>query len=642
MLDLINDEKYFVSAVQLLEGQIKFNSKSKLYLLNFDFFFQKYNRNIFKKDKNIFSFYEKKIKGNEFYSLENDFFIYKYVVPKWLFGLRDYTFFSYESYLLYYAVGLYIHEISQVILSYKQELINSLRVSGLFYSTYSWTKIAYNNDKICVWFNVFKYHNHYNNFYKEIKRASRYGWKNKIIIKLDIQNFFGEIKIEILLDFLKWNINNQILLWFNDSMKDEILDFFQYLWFGEWIPQSDDNIISNHLSDLYLLKSDFKIIDFLKENNITFSFLRYVDDTYIIFEEDWWKYSKNPVLLLQKLWDIIYKEVKLKLNTWKNAIYRVYSDSEWESFIKNIKNISQVSYVVDEDDDWLVDDKINDVFSIIWELKNMWKQEENGVLNYSNININKLNNVFSKEKEWENILNNILKNYTDDLKSSFKWFNFHYINLSHKALLAIIKGTKGWANGIGIIYEDFIKFINRININTIYDIFIILEFLVNDKNIFNKKELSIINMEYSFLKHFHLKKRSVSANKWWNYQRLGLNSEVIEQIKYRLICEKNHDYSKAFSHLLNEFHNIIYFLDKNSRSSADKKIRALKKYDQKDVKSYLFWLWCIDNSVIIEIGNFFDRRNKNNISHWSWVSLDSEEYFKYRKIIFSLYKRILP
>lgn len=47
MKNLINDEKYIIDAYELLEGQIKeYNNKSKLYLLNFDFFSRKYKRKL--------------------------------------------------------------------------------------------------------------------------------------------------------------------------------------------------------------------------------------------------------------------------------------------------------------------------------------------------------------------------------------------------------------------------------------------------------------------------------------------------------------------------------------------------------------------------------------------------------------------
>jgi hypothetical protein len=82
MIDLINDKKYFESAVELLEEQIKSNNDNKLYLLNFDFFHRKYNRTLFSSEKNIKKYYDTKIKDNVFYSLEENYYIYKYSIPK--------------------------------------------------------------------------------------------------------------------------------------------------------------------------------------------------------------------------------------------------------------------------------------------------------------------------------------------------------------------------------------------------------------------------------------------------------------------------------------------------------------------------------------------------------------------------------
>jgi hypothetical protein len=382
------------------------------------------------------------------------------------------------------------------------------------------------------------------------------------------------------------------------------------------------------------LKSDFKIIDFLKKKKINFSFLRYIDDTYLIFDEDnLWEYKNNPFLLLQKFWNIIYNEVNIRLNNNKNSIYYINSNENWDIFIKNIKNISNISHVIEEDDDWTIDEKIKNVFKVINNIKQSWIKSDNIEISYENRDLNKLNSIFSKDKEWNNILNNILKNNKIELLSSFEDFNFYYITFINKALLALIIWTKDWDDWIDAIFKDFISFIKKINIETIYDIFIFLEFLVNDKKIFNIHKKNIIETEYEFLNKFYNNKNVINNKLIWTYININLEPYIIEQIKYRIICEINKEYSKAFSHLLNEFHNIIFNLDKITK-------KHIKKYDQNDVKSFLMKLWTIDNSLIINIWDFFDRRNKNNISHWNWVSLNYEEYIKYREIVFDLYRKL--
>lgn len=632
MLSLINDEKYIINANYLLKEQIEHYNKNKLYLLNFDFFNKLYDRKFLLSDENVKIYYNAKIKNNLFYSLRKDYFIYKYNIPKWLFWLRKYTFFSYELYLLYYSLWLYINDLAKVKIEYKNLLIENLKLNKSYYKTYSWTTINYNKWKITTWYDVYKYNNHYNEFYKNIKKYSKFEWKNKIIIKLDLQNFFDDIDIKILLDFLDWNINNKIDLWFNSSKKDEIIDFFNFIWFRKWIPQSDDNIISSYLSDLYLLKSDFKIIDFLKNNNIKFSFLRYVDDTYLIFnEDDLWKYKEKPFLLLQKFWNIIYKETEIRLNNNKNSIFFIKSIENWEKFLKNVKNISQVSHITEEDDDWNIKEKVLSVFTIINNLKNIWDKNDKIELNYINNDINKLNSIFTKDKEWINILNIILNNYKEELIDSFNNFDFHYVNFINKPLLALIKWTEDWKDWIENIYLNFIAFIKKIQIETIYDIYIFLEFLLNDKEIFELHKSKILKMEYHFLNEFNKENNIINIDNDWIYSNIELKENIIEQIKYRIICEISEEYSKAFNHLLNEFQNIIFNLDNKINIK-------IEFYNQKNVKSFLINLWTIDNNLIINVWNFFDRRNKNNISHWNWISLNKEEYMQYQKIIFSLYK----
>jgi len=638
---LINNEKYFLDAVFLLEKQIEFNYKSPLYIIHFDFFQRKYDRDSFKNENIIKKYFNTKIKNNIFYSISDDFYLYNYPVPKGIFWVRNYTFFSYELYLVYYSLWVYFFHLSSKLIEYKNLLTKSLNENNSFYLTYSGTKIWYIWDKINTNKPVFKYHEHYNDFYKNIKKYSNCKIKNKIIIKLDLQNFFDDIDLEIFLNFLDWNINNREDLEFNDNMKKEILDFFNFIWFKKWIPQSDENIISSYISDLFLLKSDFKIIDFLKSEKINFSFFRYVDDMFFIFDEDnLWIYKEQPFLLLQKFSDIIYNEVNIRLNKDKNSIFYLNDEEKWRSFLKEMKNISQISHVIENDDEWKIEHKVKDIFDTIKNIKKLpnknrwtwflWTLEWSYKLNYTNWDLNKLNNIFSKDKEWVNLLNIILKNNSKDFVKKFKWFNFNYINYIYKPLLALIETSKDYKKTFNI-YKKFIKFIYKKNLNSLFDIFLLSKYIIKYKFLFEKNEQKILNSKYSFLSLFYNKPVKITTNISWYYKNINLNINITEQIKYRIIYENSKDYSRAFSHLLNEFHSIIFDLDKSKK---------IKDYKQDDVKKYLLWLWNISSNEIIEIWNFFDRRNKNNISHSNWFSITEDEYFKYKELVLNIYKKI--
>jgi hypothetical protein len=642
MWNLINNKKYFIDAIRLLDKQIDYNNKNPLFLINFDFFHDKYNRKLFHNKNNIEKYYNNKINNNIFYSLENDFYIYHYPIPKWFFWIRNYTFFSYELYIVYYAIWIYIYNISKKSIEYKNQLSEDLEKNNSFYKTYSWTKINYNWDKVVVWKTVFKYHKHYNDFYRNIKKYSNPDTENKIIIKLDLQNFFDDINIEILLNFLDWNIINNKEHWYNNDMKKEIIDFFHFIWFKKWIPQSDDNLISQYLSDLFLLKSDFKIIDFLKLEWIKFSFIRYVDDTFFIFNEsDLWKYKEQPFLLLQKFSNIIYDEVGIRLNNTKNSFFYINHIEKWKYFLKKLKNISQVSHVIEDNDDWDIDDKIKNIFDTICKIKILpdkdrtkskrfmlyweWSHE----LVYKNQDINKLNNIFSKDKEWNNILKKILKTNNKKVIRSFKWFNFNYINFIYKPLIALIEWTKNYKN-TNKIYKKFIKFMYRKKLNSFYDTFLLSKYIIKYYSLFKKNENEILKSKYSFLHLFYNDIKVLTSSINWFYKGFDLTLDITEQIKYRIIFETSKDYSRAFNHLLNEFHNIIYHLDKKCKIK-------MKKYDQNNVKNYLLLIWYVESTYIIEVWNFFDRRNKNNISHWNWISIEKEEYIKYKKLVLDIY-----
>lgn len=108
---------YFISydtwleAKRLLDFQINNKKTSKHYnTLNFFYF-----ASLADKTKKLMSkcYYQDKINNNLFYALENEFFYYKYTLPKEGIGLRRFFFFSYPMAVLYYSIGIYLLKVTQ-------------------------------------------------------------------------------------------------------------------------------------------------------------------------------------------------------------------------------------------------------------------------------------------------------------------------------------------------------------------------------------------------------------------------------------------------------------------------------------------------------------------------------------------------
>ena len=115
------------------------------------------------------------------------------------------------------------------------------------------------------------------------------------------------------------------------------------------------------------------------------------------------------------------------------------------------------------------------------------------------------------------------------------------------------------------------------------------------------------------------------------------NDSLMQQLKMMVLAQEEGKYNLAFNHMLNVFHMLCFISDNNK--ATDK----LKNYDQNDIVDYL----TTKSASIDEINfvmSFFDRRNKNNISHpgeelmENWV-VNETEYYSYYQQLYKLIER---
>ena len=111
----------------------------------------------------------------------------------------------------------------------------------------------------------------------------------------------------------------------------------------------------------------------------------------------------------------------------------------------------------------------------------------------------------------------------------------------------------------------------------------------------------------------------------------------MQQIKKLILSEKLKDFTLSFNHLLNTFHILCFVND-------DRNIPQ-KRYDSKSVIEFL------KNKLSIKelhfVITFFDRRNKNPISHAgmqkmeNWI-ISKTEYERYKQKTISIIKILFP
>ncbi len=163
---------------------------------------------------------------------------------------------------LMYAFGLYFLRVSQ-------QLIFDLRTSKIksFYG--GDLKFNESTKKLVLNKNTTLYYSHYHNFKKELIKETKKS-ENKVFIRLDIQNYFDNISISQLLELIERDVKSSDLKIYNfdTSTKEQIEFFYRFLSNGmDNIPQSDNNIISNFISHLYLSFGDLIVEDAINELN---------------------------------------------------------------------------------------------------------------------------------------------------------------------------------------------------------------------------------------------------------------------------------------------------------------------------------------------------------------------------------------
>lgn len=351
---------FWNQAIKMLDCQLKgkskaWNKKNKKVLLPLNFkYFDKISaeyEGIINKEK----YFKERIANNFFYGLDKEFFIYEYQKSKSSFGLRNYYFFSYPLILVHYCIGIYLLKLSQKFMDEICKLNNDNQ--KCYEKSYYGGKLRFDFKNNSLLFNNayerFYYLQHYKEFKMDIKKEMN-DTSNKVVIKMDIANYYDNIDIRWLLYYLdeciddetKWDLN------FDEYTKDQISFFYEFIMKDKiGIPQSDNNIVSDFIGYLYLFFADMFIIDEIGRNIDVeqFKLIRYVDDIYIVLKYgeatsnvesfDYEELRKASVKVLSKTSDLLYYKFGLKLNN-KTKIYLVEKEEEKKEFLKNFKKVS--------------------------------------------------------------------------------------------------------------------------------------------------------------------------------------------------------------------------------------------------------------------------------------------------------------
>jgi len=576
-------------------------------------------------------FYNELLVKDNFYNKGNIFFNIDYLIPKGTYGVREFNFLSLELLILYYSLGFYIHD----LIKESYETIENKKTKRDNISTYYGGKIDFNSPKKSDLYYQTDYINFNNQVNDKIQEILNHG-KKVVVIKLDIQDYFKTIDLEILLKIIKkYSVpSNSKKLNLDYATLEELKNLFLFINKSlKGIPLFSQNIISNFLSYIYLFDLDNYIQELSISHEKDFLYCRYVDDFYLIFKKN--KTIKNDEIgdeifqITTGITEFLYTNLQLNINQLKTHKLIIEDKSDFEQFIKKEKIISIPDTLKKEKKP---KEKLEEIKEIIDKLKRQYKLKGNAYLDIEENN--KLKEIFSTT----------LKKYLlsrdaiDIVDKIFKGWNPILTLSNSQALIFLIKHSSE-----NILLKNFLLEKKEIKFNSPQYLFLLEKYILSNSkdDEFAKTILaSTVNNSYFNLikkmldnKIVLVKNDDIAIDDLF----LDINDTVMQQIKMLTLAEMEGKFNLAFNHLLNIYH--YYCFKKDSNNTAE-----LKKYNQNNVLDFLDHL-----KIPIEYLNFsiqfFDRRNKNNISHpgeellENWV-VNKQEYFEFKIKLNNILKKI--
>lgn len=620
--------KYWFDAVELLTYQVNERNKNK-HFNTVDMIYLQKSMSFYTEISNE-DFFNKHITNNFFYGFSQEYFIYEYPKSKTNFGLRRYNFFSLPMKLVHYSIGLYlIHLTSEIIDQYVKpnRKIKSFYGGDLRYGS---------NNKLHLKSKNIYYKHHYTEFKKEVTKSCKKS-KNKIVLKLDVENYYENISIKKLLDFiyLKTKFITRDRMKFNINVIDMIELFYNYVSSNkDGVPQSGNDIISDYLGYIYLVFADMRIEKKLREslNGLIkdYKIIRYVDDIYIVLE--FVEHHKEADLkadainFMSQISSLLYYEFGLRIND-KSDLYYIHNEEERVNLLKGLKTVSQGYFISQSDDQNPVQDTVNKILIELQNIKNSTldqlinkKQDEQTISTelFKSIYDKRVLQLFNKKENKEAV------------EHVFSNFNFDLIKVAPKELIVLILNNEE-------VKADFIDHLTNTDIISIIERDVILEFLCKT-NFTEERLIQKLAQEVYFK---DIIETFVSPIEDANYYGIKLealdffidNHAIVKQIELRSLNEKFWNYSVALNHLLNEIHVICFEIKKN----RDARTGLIKNFNANDVIKFLDEE-NIPTEIRMEIDNLFNRRNNNQISHpvieGNWIGgVTKEEYMHYKKCV---------
>lgn len=319
-----------------------------------------------------------RIANNRFYGLSKEFEIVPYTMPKSHLGLRKYKFMTCPLRVLYYAIGVYLLELSQ---EYVQDYKRHKHIDSWYGGDLMFDDKVLNLKSTKRFF----YRPHYKLYRKRVRKEIRENTECKVVIRLDIENYFDELRIPKLLALLEERVKPSIQreMNFDETTQSQLVSFFEFVASGAiGIPQSQNNVVSSFIGHLYLVFGDSILNDkLLHDNDLVecYDIIRYVDDIHIAItfkhkdselesERSLYRLRDNFNSLAPNIADCLYQNLGLRLNP-KTKIYRLSKERDRKALERSLKKVSQGIEIPDDENDESAPTKMNKICEALKDLK---------------------------------------------------------------------------------------------------------------------------------------------------------------------------------------------------------------------------------------------------------------------------------
>jgi AbiA family abortive infection protein len=618
--------KYWQDAHTLLENQLSqigrnkhFNQLGIFYCLDI-----KSNFPNIVNDMKQYEYFTQKIQTNLFYLLEKEFSIFPYEVPKGWIQVRQYRFMTYPLRILYYAIGLYILDVTSKYVSDRRKEYTQVQS---FYGG----DIEYRNGQLEAQHKRIYYRNYYSRFRNAVIAASK-PKEGKFVLRLDIQNYYDSLSIRHLVEQILSKVQEKVRKekQFDETTCQLICDFFWHIMKGNnGIPQMDGDIISNYLGHLYLFFHDIELLEILEEEKKSgrigdYQILRYVDDTYIIFEPRGNSYDVDS--LTYKIGDLLAGKTSLRYGD-KNKPFNLKKPDDYEEFEQSLKKVSHATEVADPNDRPEVA-----ATNLLKALREYQKRDEAVVETYSrrrnkNITDEGLSSVNRKDvlailrrPDMQQEILNILHD-----------FDFERVFLSPENLIILIINLD---DGLKNNFRNWL--LNR-EINSTRYAHLVLVYTAKTRDSSYDWDVFLLLEKYEKLRPLveHIKKPDLYTDQgYYSLTSLQIKKicrfhNVIEQARLRMEDEIRGDWNNSVLHLLNELHAACKYII-NSDEINNQSVRTLLEVNGLHI------------DVRETIDDLHSARNHNPSAHAEQDTMDKDRYERFKKAVGECLRIIIP